>query len=102
MERIPNRTGFASFPIDADRWPLVRYQFDLQEEQARRYDLIVEAGKTRLEPAGNVPAEVTLHCDQATFALMRLTLAPAVASGRLRVEGDETLAAVLDQWLQQP
>jgi uncharacterized protein (TIGR03083 family) len=105
MERIPNRTGFAGFPIDAARWPLVRYQFDLQGERARCYDLIVEAGKTRLEPAGNAPAEVTLHCDQATFALMmykRLTLAPAVASGRLTVAGDQELAAVLDQWLQQP
>jgi hypothetical protein len=105
LERIPHRTGFARFPIDADRWPLVRYQFDLRAESARRYDLIVEGGKTRLEPAGNVPADVILHCDPATFALMmykRLTIAPAVASGRLTVAGDEALAAVLDQWLHQP
>jgi uncharacterized protein (TIGR03083 family) len=105
LERIPRRTGFARFPIDADRWPLVRYQFDLRAESARRYDLTVEGGKTRLEPAGNIPAEVTLHCDPATFTLMmykRLTLAPAVASGRLTVAGDAALAAALDQWLHQP
>jgi uncharacterized protein (TIGR03083 family) len=105
LERIPHRTGFASFPIDAGRWPLVRYQFDLQGEGVRRYDLIVEGGKARLEPAGNVPAEVTLHCDPATFALMmykRLTLTPAVSSGRLTVAGNQALAAALDQWLQQP
>jgi putative sterol carrier protein len=91
--------------IGGVRWPLVRYQFDLRAESARRYDLTVEGGKIRLEPAGNVPANVTLHCNPATFALMmykRLTLAPAVASGRLTVAGDEALAAALDQWLHQP
>jgi uncharacterized protein (TIGR03083 family) len=105
MERIPNRTGFANFPLDADRWPVVRYRFALQGEGARHYDLIVEGGKARLEPAGDVPAEVALRCDPATFVLMmykRLSLAPAVSSGRLAVEGDEVLAAALDRWLQQP
>jgi hypothetical protein len=105
LERIPHRIGFARFPIDADRWPLMRYQFDLRGERPQRYDLIVEGGKTRLEPARNVPAEVTLHCDPATFTLMmykRLTLAPAVSSGRLTVAGDEALVAALDQWLHQP
>jgi putative sterol carrier protein len=78
---------------------------DLRGKSARRYDLIVEGGKTRLELAGNVPAEATLHGDQAAFALMmykRHTLVPAVSSGRLTVVGNQALAAILDQWLQQP
>lgn len=105
MERIPKRSGFAMFPIDAARWPLVRYQFALGAESALRYDLIVEGGKTRMEPSGQGSADVTLSCDQATFALMmykRLTLDPTVAQGRVTVEGDPALVAVLDQWLKHP
>lgn len=108
MERIPRRlgrSGFVRFPIDADRWPLARYQFDLRADSALRYDLIVEGGKARMEPSENALADVTLHCDRATFVLMmykRLTLHPAVAQGRLTVEGDQALAAVFDRWLQQP
>jgi len=105
MERIPHRTGFATFSIEADRWPWVRYRFDLEADRAPSYDVIVERGKARMEPAGKEPAEVTLHCDRATFALMmykRLTLDPAVAQGRVTIEGDHALVSVLDQWLHQP
>jgi hypothetical protein len=105
MERIPHRTGFATFPIDAERWPWVRYRFDVEAERAPSYDVIVEHGKARMEPSGQEPADVILHCDQATFALMmykRLTLDPAVAQDRVTIEGDHALTAVLDQWLQQP
>ena len=108
LERIPNRfrlPGFAQFPIDADRWPVARYRFALAADRARSYDLVVESGKARLEPSENALADVTVHCDRATFALMmykRLTLAPAVAQGRVTIEGDHELKAVLDQWLKQP
>ena len=105
MERIPHRTGFATFPIDTERWPWVRYRFDLAADRAPSYDVIVDSGTARMEPSGQEPAEVTLHCDQATFALLmykRLTLDPAVAQGRVTIEGDHALTAVLDQWLKQP
>jgi uncharacterized protein (TIGR03083 family) len=104
MERIPHRAGFATFPIEADRWPWVRYRFDLEADRTPSYDVIVERGKARMEPSGKEPAEVTLHCDRATFALMmykRLTLDPAVAQGRVTIEGDHVLVAILDQWLKQ-
>jgi hypothetical protein len=83
----------------------VRYQFALEAEKTRGYDLIVEGGRARMEPSEPEPADVTLRCDQATFALMmykRLTLDPAVAQGRVIVEGDPALVAVLDQWLKHP
>jgi uncharacterized protein (TIGR03083 family) len=105
MERIPQRTGLATFPINADRWPWVRYRFDMEAVGALSYDIIVERGTARMEPAGKELAEVILHCDQATFALMmykRLTLDPAVAQGRVTIEGDYALVSVLDQWLKQP
>jgi uncharacterized protein (TIGR03083 family) len=109
IERIPNRfprmPGLSQFPIDTDRWPLVRYRFALEADGAMRYDMVAEGGKARMEPSGKEPADVTLHCDRATFVLMmykRLTLDPAVAQSRVAIEGDHTLAAVLDQWLKQP
>jgi uncharacterized protein (TIGR03083 family) len=105
MERIPHRSGFATFPIDTDRWPWIRYRFDLEADQAPSYDVIVECGKARMEPSGKGPADVILHCNQATFVLMmykRLTLAPAIAQSRVTIEGDHTLVVVLDQWLKQP
>jgi uncharacterized protein (TIGR03083 family) len=108
MERIRTRfglPGFATFPIDAARWPMVRYQFALGAEKAHSYDVIVEGGKARMEPSRPGSADVTLRCDQATFALMmykRLTLDPAVAQGRVTVEGNPALVAVLDQWLKHP
>jgi uncharacterized protein (TIGR03083 family) len=105
MDRIPHRSGFATFPIDTDRWPWVRYRFDLEADRAPSYDVIVENGKARMEPSGKAPADVTLHCDRATFALMmykRLTLDPAVTQGRVTIAGNHALAAVLDQWLKQP
>lgn len=108
LERIRIRfglPGFATFPMNAHRWPLVRYQFDLRAESAPSYDVIVERGTARMEPSGKAPADVILRCDRATFALMmykRLTLDPAVAQGRVTIEGNHELAAVLDQWLKQP
>jgi uncharacterized protein (TIGR03083 family) len=107
LERLPGRfrlPGLAHFPIDSTCWPLVRYQFNLQADRPRRYDLVVEGGKARLEPSASAPADVTLHCDQATFVLMmykRLTLAPTGSRGHVTLEGDESLVEALGQWLQQ-
>lgn len=105
MDRIPKRSGFARFPLDTVRWPQVRYRFDLREDGGKQYDLMVEAGIPRMAPSGDAPADVTLNCDQALFALMmykRLTLEPAISQKRLTVEGDRALVTVLDQWLTQP
>ncbi len=50
--------------------------------------------------AGDAAADVTLRCDDSTFALLmdkRLTLEPAMAQERLVVEGDRKLTMALDQ-----
>jgi uncharacterized protein (TIGR03083 family) len=109
MERIPNRffrmPGLAQFPIDADRWPRVRYRFDLQADQLPSYDMVVEGGKARMEPSGNALADVSLCCDPATFLLMmykRLSLDCIDSLNPVTVEGEPSLVAVLNQWLKQP
>ncbi len=108
IERIPNRfprmPGLSQFPIDTDRWPLVRYRFDLEADCAMSYDMVAEGGKARMEPSGNVLADVSLQCDRATFVLMmykRLNLDPVSLPTQVTVEGDQALVAALDQWLKQ-
>ncbi len=54
--------------------------------------------------AGDAAADVTLRCDESTFALLmyrRFTLEPAMAQGRLIVEGNQELTMALNQWLKQ-
>jgi hypothetical protein len=105
MERIPQRSGFRAFPIDTDRRSRVRYRFDLEVDRAPGYDLIVEGGKACMVPSGKEPVDVILRCDWVTFALMmykRLTLDHAVEQGRVSLDGDDALAALLDRWLKQP
>lgn len=80
----------------------MRYRFDLEGEGALRYDVIVERGKGRMEPAADTPAAVTLRCDRTSFAPLlysRFSLEAAVAQGRVSVEGDHALAQVLAQSL---
>ncbi len=109
MERIPSRfsrmPGLAQFPIDANRWPVVRYRFDLKADRAFSYDMVVESGKAHMERLENALADVSLSCDPATFVLMmykRLTLDPITSQAQVTVEGDDALVAVLNQWLKQP
>jgi uncharacterized protein (TIGR03083 family) len=103
MERsIPTILGFVTFSMDAGLPSMVRYRFDLGGESALRYDVIVEGSKARMEPSADAPADVTLRCDRATFALLlyhRFTLDSAVAQGRLTVDGNQALARVLEQSL---
>ncbi len=49
--------------------------------------------------AGDAAADVTLQCDDSTFALLmykRFTLEPAMVQGRLVVEGEQELTMALD------
>jgi hypothetical protein len=103
LERsLPTLVGFLTFPRDTGHPSPVRYRWDLGSESALRYDVIVDRGQGRMEPAADTPAEVTLRCDPSTFALVlysRIPLDAAVARGRVTVAGDKGLARVLAQSL---
>lgn len=95
---LPTLVGFLTFPKDTGSQVPVRYRCDLEGERAFRYDVIVAGGQGRMEPAADMPAEVTLRCDRTIFALLmysRVTLDEAVAQGRMTVEGNQALARVL-------
>lgn len=72
----------------------VRYRFELTGAVPGRHDIVVEDGTARMQPAVSADAEVTFRCDTATFVLLayeRITLAAALADGRIVVEGDREL-----------
>ena len=56
-----------------------------------------------MEVAGAVPADVTFSGDTETYVLLvygRLDLDAALASGRLRVQGNRQLASAFGQWFK--
>jgi uncharacterized protein (TIGR03083 family) len=108
LDRIPGRFGmpeFAAFSLSPGNTDHARYRWHITGESPRTYDLIVEHGNARMEPAEHDAAvDVTLHCDDSTFALLmykRLTLERVRAQGRVVVEGDQKLTTALDDWLKQ-
>ena len=73
----------------------VRYRFELTGAVSSRHDIVVEDGKARMQPADSAAPDVTFRCDAETFVLLayeRITLAAALADGRIVVEGDRELA----------
>ena len=81
----------------------VRYRFEVAEPVPIRADIAVEGDRARLEDAGDGPADVTFRCNTETYLLLingRVSPAPAMADGRLTVEGDAGLAAKFGQWFQ--
>jgi uncharacterized protein (TIGR03083 family) len=103
LERsLPTLVGFLTFPSDTGSPSPVRYRWALEGARALRYDVIVEGGQGRMEPAADMPAAVTFRCDRTTFALVlysRVPLEAAVAQGRVTVEGNHALAQGLAQSL---
>src|SRR5262249_33231066 len=68
------------------------------------HDILVEGERARMEPAGHGHASVTFHCDTETFILLmygRVTHEAALASGRLRGEGNHQLINTFGQYFGQ-
>ncbi len=73
----------------------VRYRFELTEAVPSRHDIVVEDGTARMQPAETGAPDVTFRCDKETFVLLayeRITLAAALADGRIVAQGDRKLA----------
>ena len=76
-----------------------RYRWDLTGDAPVAYDIVVEEGKARMEPArstGTAAPDVTFNCDAGDFALLaygRTDFETAVSAGLITAEGDSELAA---------
>jgi uncharacterized protein (TIGR03083 family) len=97
LERLPGVVAVSFQP--GARLPVpVRYGFAVTGVVPSQYTIVVEGDAVRLESHGIPEANVLCHCDVEIFVLLmygRLPLQSAMASGRLRVEGDQGLIATL-------
>jgi hypothetical protein len=97
QERLPGVVALSFQPGPRLRVPL-RYGFAVTGAVPSQYTMIIEGDAVRLEVHGTPEANVLCHCDVESFVLLmygRLPLPSAIASGRLRVEGDQGLVATL-------
>ena len=81
----------------------MRLRWELRGAVLDTYDIVVEHGHCRMEPADASTAQVIFRAEAETFILMlyqRLPLTVATATGGLVVEGDGELTAAFDRWLQ--
>jgi putative sterol carrier protein len=78
----------------------VRYRFAIDGPGPGRLDLVIDDQTIRMEEAGSARPDVVFGCDTETYILLvygRLDLGAAIASGRVRVEGDRALATAFGQ-----
>jgi uncharacterized protein (TIGR03083 family) len=75
----------------------IRHRFSISQPVAANADIVISAEGGRLETGDDSsPADVTFSGDGETYVLVmygRLTLADAIAEGRVNVSGDQQLAA---------
>jgi hypothetical protein len=98
--RRPHRSVF---PLPPESPGPVRLRWELRGAVLDIYDIVVEHGHCRMEPAADSTAQVTFRAEAGTFVLMlyqRLPLTVATATGSLVVEGDGELTTAFDRWLQ--
>ena len=81
----------------------VRYRFDVVKPVPFQADIVVEGDKFRFEQSAAVSADVDFKCETGTLVLMmsgRLDASAAISQGKLKVEGDNELAARFGQWFK--
>ena len=81
----------------------VRYRFIVTGANLTRSDVLVDGNTLRMDEPQESTANVTVHCDAATYVLLvygRLNLEAALDSGRLVVVGDPALVLDFGQWFR--
>ena len=106
VQHTPRRLGRphrAIFPLPPEFPDPVCFRWELRGAAVDTYDIVVEYGRCRMEPAAASVAQVTFRGEAETFILLlyqRLPLMMAIATGGLVVDGDGELTAAFDRWLQ--
>jgi uncharacterized protein (TIGR03083 family) len=93
-----------AFRPDIKRTRAMRYRFHMTTPMTATTDIVLNTDGALLESDRHTEAaDVTLHCDTATAVLVifgRLSLAEAIADGRVQVKGRRELASVFGQNFQ--
>jgi uncharacterized protein (TIGR03083 family) len=106
VQHAPRRLGRprrAVFPLPPEFPGPVRFRWELHGAVLNIYDIVVEHGHCRMEPAAHSTAQVTFRAEAETFVLMlyqRLSLTVATTTGGLVIAGDGELTTAFDRWLQ--
>ena len=89
--------------VDPAPPPPIRFRVAMTTTPWIVTDIIAENGEVRAETATSVKPEVVFGCTSEDFVLLmagRLPYHEAAASGRLTVQGDDSLSADFGRWLQ--
>jgi putative sterol carrier protein len=93
-----------AFRPDATRTRALRYRLHMTTPMPATTDIVLNTDGASVESDRHTDAaDVTFHCDTATAVLVifgRLSLADAMADGRVHVEGKRELASVFGQSFQ--
>jgi uncharacterized protein (TIGR03083 family) len=92
------------FRPEAHRYPNrvrpIRHRFLLAAPVETSTDIVIDRDGGHIEPGSQAEADVILRCDPETYVLVifgRLTLAEAMAAGRVVTAGDQGLAMAFGQ-----
>jgi hypothetical protein len=102
LQTVPSAVKRAFRP-DANRTRAVRYHFHMTEQVAATTDILLHADGASVESHSPAEADVTFRCDTPTAILVifgRLSLADAIADGRVQVEGEQNLASAFEKSFQ--
>jgi uncharacterized protein (TIGR03083 family) len=102
LQTIP-RAVRRAFRPDANRTRPVRYRFHMTKPVAATMDILLSADGASVESDSPAEADATFRCDTPTAIFVifgRLSLADAIADGRVQVEGDQELATTFCQSFQ--
>jgi uncharacterized protein (TIGR03083 family) len=106
VQHTPRRLGRphrSVFPLPPELPDPVRFRWELRGAVLDIYDIVVEHGHCRMEPAVDSTAQVAFRAEAETFVLMlyqRLPLTVAMATGSLVVDVDGELTTAFDRWLR--
>lgn len=105
LQIIMERTGrLLSFWPGSKLGKPKRYRFEVIGEVPIKSDIVVEGDTARMEPAGEISADVIFKCDTEIFVLLmygRLTCETAIAAGRLVGEGSREVVAEFNRWFNR-
>lgn len=84
----------------------IRYYFDVSGAVPVQRHFVVEGDKAWIEALPKAPGpDVTFRCDTETYVLLvfgRLSVESAATEGRLKIQGDSSLASKFGWWFQGP